>query len=39
MVKVELFLSPVCPNCPAARRLFKEAAGRYLCDEFVEVDT
>jgi thioredoxin 1 len=39
MVKVELFCSPVCPNCPSARKLFNEVAGKHPDDEFVEINT
>ena len=39
MVKLELFYSPVCPNCPSAQRLVSDAARRYPQLEFVEVNT
>ena len=39
MVKLELFCSPVCPNCPAARKLFNEVARKHPGDEFVEINT
>jgi predicted DsbA family dithiol-disulfide isomerase len=39
VVKVELFCSPVCPNCPAARKVFSKVAGRHPRDKFVEVNT
>jgi len=39
LVKVELFLSPVCPHCPAARKVFFGVAERYPEDAFEEVNT
>jgi len=38
-MKVELFLSPVCPHCPAARRVFFDAAERHPGASFEEVNT
>lgn len=38
-MKVELFLSPVCPHCPAARKVFFAVADRRPGDSFKEVNT
>ncbi|MDK2790320.1 MAG: thioredoxin 1 [Methanothermococcus sp.] len=35
MVKVEVFTSPMCPHCPAAKRVVEEVAGEV---EGVEVE-
>jgi len=39
LVRVELFLSPVCPHCPAARKVFFGVAERHPGDTFEEVNT
>jgi len=39
VVRVELFCSPVYPNCPSARKLVSAVAERYPHVEFVEVNT
>ncbi|HEX9915390.1 MAG TPA: thioredoxin family protein [Candidatus Bathyarchaeia archaeon] len=38
-MKVELFLSPVCPHCPAARKVFFSVAEKRPGDSFEEVNT
>lgn len=38
-MKVELFLSPVCPYCPAARKVFFNVAERYPGSYFEEINT
>jgi small redox-active disulfide protein 1 len=29
MVKIEVYFSPICPHCPAAKRLVADVASRY----------
>jgi thioredoxin 1 len=38
-MRVELFLSPVCPHCPAARKVFYAVAEKHPADSFEEVNT
>ncbi|MCW4050172.1 MAG: thioredoxin family protein [Candidatus Bathyarchaeota archaeon] len=39
MVKLEVFLSPVCPYCSQVRELVSRVASRYPDVEVVDVDT
>ncbi len=40
MVKIEVYFSPICPHCPAAKRLVADVASRYGDDvEVEEIDT
>ena len=39
MKKIELFVSPVCPYCPQARKLFQDFARDNPSFKYTEVDT